>query len=49
MRLLFEPQFAAPTTVAGSIAHGGRLWLNRDAQRAEVHFTLPVAEENNHG
>jgi two-component system sensor kinase FixL len=29
-------------------AHGGRLWLNRDAQGAEVRFTLPVAEENNH-
>jgi two-component system response regulator FixJ len=38
MRLLFDPQFAAPTAVAGSIAHGGRLWLNRDAQRAEVHL-----------
>jgi two-component system, LuxR family, sensor kinase FixL len=29
-------------------AHGGRLWLNRDASGAEVHFTLPVAEEISH-
>jgi C4-dicarboxylate-specific signal transduction histidine kinase len=29
-------------------AHGGRLWLNRDARGAEVHFTLPVAEEIHH-
>jgi two-component system sensor kinase FixL len=27
-------------------AHGGRLWLNRDAARgAEVCFTLPIAQE----
>ncbi len=30
-------------------AHGGRLWLNRQAQGAQVHFTLPVAEEIHHG
>jgi two-component system, LuxR family, sensor kinase FixL len=29
-------------------AHGGRLWLNRDARGAEVHFTLPIAEETHH-
>jgi two-component system sensor kinase FixL len=29
-------------------AHGGRLWLNRHAQGAEVHFTLPVAQEIHH-
>jgi two-component system, LuxR family, sensor kinase FixL len=29
-------------------AHGGRLWLNRDAGGAEVRFTLPVAEEIHH-
>ena len=29
-------------------AHGGRLWLNRDARGAEVHFTLPFAEEIHH-
>ena len=30
-------------------AHGGRLWLNRDARGAVVHFTLPVAKEIQHG
>lgn len=30
-------------------AHGGRLWLNRDAARgAEVCFTLPIAKEIHH-
>jgi two-component system, LuxR family, sensor kinase FixL len=29
-------------------AHGGRLSLNRDAEGAEVRFTLPVAEEIHH-
>jgi len=29
-------------------AHGGRLWLNRKARGAEVHFTLPAAEETDH-
>jgi len=29
-------------------AHGGRLWLNRNARGAEVHFTLPAAEETGH-
>jgi two-component system, LuxR family, sensor kinase FixL len=29
-------------------AHGGRLWLNRNAHGAEVHFTLPGAEETDH-
>jgi two-component system, LuxR family, sensor kinase FixL len=30
-------------------AHGGRFWLNRDANGAEVRFTLPVAGELQHG
>jgi signal transduction histidine kinase len=29
-------------------AHGGRLWLNRGARGAEVHFTLPIAKELRH-
>jgi C4-dicarboxylate-specific signal transduction histidine kinase len=29
-------------------AHGGRLWLNRDARGAEVRFTLPIAKEIQH-
>jgi two-component system, LuxR family, sensor kinase FixL len=30
-------------------AHGGRLWLDRNARGAAVHFTLPVAKEYQHG
>jgi len=30
-------------------AHGGRLWLNRNARGAEVRFTLPAATEIQHG
>jgi two-component system, LuxR family, sensor kinase FixL len=30
-------------------AHGGRLWLNRNAPGAEVRFTLPAATEIQHG
>lgn len=30
-------------------AHGGRLWLDRNARGAAVHFTLPVANEYQHG
>jgi two-component system sensor kinase FixL len=30
-------------------AHGGRLWLSRNGRGAEVHFTLPVATELEHG
>jgi two-component system, LuxR family, sensor kinase FixL len=29
-------------------SHGGRLWLNREARGAEVHFTLPVVQEIDH-
>jgi two-component system sensor kinase FixL len=30
-------------------SHGGRLWFARDTTGALVHFTLPVAEEIDHG
>jgi two-component system sensor kinase FixL len=30
-------------------AHGGRLWLDRNARGAVVHFTLPVAKELRYG
>ena len=30
-------------------AHGGRLWLTRNATGALVHFTIPVAQEVEHG
>jgi signal transduction histidine kinase len=30
-------------------AHGGRIWFTRSARGALVHFTLPVAEEIEHG
>jgi|GEM_PF-647773 len=30
-------------------AHGGRIWFPRSAQGALVHFTLPAAEEIEHG
>jgi two-component system, LuxR family, sensor kinase FixL len=30
-------------------AHGGRLWLTRNVTGALVHFTIPVAQEMEHG
>lgn len=30
-------------------AHGGRLWLDRDAKGGAVHFTIPAAEISNDG
>ena len=30
-------------------AHGGRLWLTRNVRGALVHFTIPVAQEAEHG
>jgi two-component system, LuxR family, sensor kinase FixL len=30
-------------------AHGGRLWLNRNARGGDVRFTLPAAKEWQHG